>query len=159
MLVTFSGIDKSSGSSHQNINSCDILRSDTDSKSNVNDTAVNDYPISEKICITSNGVQEVTNLKRDPEQTNHSLQNNAIISKAIVESQKVTSAIMERENDNVYENEGNMPNMNTCNIDIEQNATKSMEANDSIAEKSEFANPATSMSNSISNSGRVQEYL
>ena len=66
---------------------------------------------------------------------------------------------MERENDNVYENEGNMPNMNTCNIDIEQNATKSMEANDSIAEKSEFANPATSMSNSISNSGRVQEYL
>ena len=154
MFVTFSGIDKSSGSSHQNINSCDILRSDTDSKSNVNDTAVNDYPISEKICITSNGVQEVTNLKRDPEQTNHSLQNNAIISKAIVESQKVTSAIMERENDNVYENEGEM---NTCNI--EQNATKSMEANDSIAEKSEFANPATSMSNSISNSGRVQEYL
>ena len=154
MFVTFSGIDKSSGSSHQNINSCDILRSDTDSKSNVNDTAVNDYPISEKICITSNGVQEVTNLKRDPEQTNHSLQNNAIISKAIVESQKVTSAIMERENDNVYENEGEM---NTCNI--EQNATKSMEANDSIAEKSEFANPATSMSNSISNSGMVQEYM
>ena len=154
MFVTFSGIDKSSGSSHQNINSCDILRSDTDSKSNVNDTAVNDYPISEKICITSNGVQEVTNLKRDPEQTNHSLQNNAIISKAIVESQKVTSAIMERENDNVYENEGEM---NTCNI--EQNATKSMEANDSIAEKSEFANPASSMSNSISNSGMVQEYL
>ena len=154
MFLTFSGIDKSSGSSHQNINSCDIVRSDTDSKSNVNDTAVNDYPISEKICITSNGVQEVTNLKRDPEQTNHSLQNNAIISKAIVESQKVTSAIMERENDNVYENEGEM---NTCNI--EQNATKSMEANDSIAEKSEFANPATSMSNSISNSGMVQEYL
>ena len=154
MFVTFSGIDKSSGSSHQNINSCDILRSDTDSKSNVNDTAVNDYPISEKICITSNGVQEVTNLKRDPEQTNHSLQNNAIISKAIVESQKVTSAIMERENDNVYENEGEM---NTCNI--EKNATQSMEANDSIAEKSEFANPASSMSNSISNSGMVQEYL
>ena len=154
MFLTFSGIDKSSGSSHQNINSCDIVRSDTDSKSNVNDTALNDYPISEKICITSNGVQEVTNLKRDPEQTNHSLQNNAIISKAIVESQKVTSAIMERENDNVYENEGEM---NTCNI--EQNATKSMEANDSIAEKSEFANPATPMSNSISNSGMVQEYL
>ena len=153
-MLYFSGVDKSSGSSHQNINSCDILRSDTDSKSNVNDTAVNDYPISEKICITSNGVQEVTNLKRDPEQTNHSLQNNAIISKAIVESQKVTSAIMERENDNVYENEGEM---NTCNI--EQNATKSMEANDSIAEKSEFANPASSMSNSISNSGMVQEYL
>ena len=153
-MLYFSGVDKSSGSSHQNINSCDILRSDTDSKSNVNDTAVNDYPISEKICITSNGVQEVTNLKRDPEQTNHSLQNNAIISKAIVESQKVTSAIMERENDNVYENEGEM---NTCNI--EQNATKSMEANDSISEKSEFANPATSMSNSISNSGMVQEYL
>ena len=65
--------------------------------------------------------------------------------------------MIERENDNVYENEGNMPNMNTCNI--EQNATKSMEANDSIAEKSEFANPATSMSNSISNSGMVQEYL
>ena len=123
------------------------------------DTAVDDYPISEKICITSNGVQEVTNLQSDPEQTNHSLQNDAIISKAIVESQKitkVTSAIMERENDNVYKNEGNMPNMNTCNI--EQNATKSMEANDSIAEKSEFANPATSMSNSISNSGMVQEY-
>ena len=154
MFLTFSGIDKSSGSSHQNINSCDILRSDTDSKSNVNDTAVNDYPISEKICITSNGVQEVTNLKRDPEQTNHSLQNNAIISKAIVESQKVTSAIMERENDNVYENEGEM---NTCNI--EQNATKSMEANDSISEKSEFANPATSMSNSISNSGMVKKYM
>ena len=154
MFVTFSGIDKSSGSSHQNINSCDIVRSDTDSKSNVNDTAVNDYPISEKICITSNGVQEVTNLKRDPEQTNHSLQNNAIISKAIVESQKVTSAIMERENDNVYENEGEM---NTYNI--EQNATKSMEPNDSIAEKFEFANPASSMSNSISNSGMVQEYL
>ena len=153
-MLYFSGVDKSSGSSHQNINSCDILRSDTDSKSNVNDTAVNDYPISEKICITSNGVQEVTNLKRDPEQTNHSLQNNAIISKAIVESQKVTSAIMERENDNVYENEGEM---NTCNI--EQNATKSMEANDSFAEKSEFANPASSMSNSISNSGMVQEYL
>ena len=153
-MLYFSGVDKSSGSSHQNINSCDILRSDTDSKSNVNDTAVNDYPISEKICITSNGVQEVTNLKRDPEQTNHSLQNNAIISKAIVESQKVTSAIMERENDNVYENEGEM---NTCNI--EQNATKSMEPNDSIAEKSEFANPASSMSNSISNSGMVQEYL
>ena len=123
------------------------------------DTAVDDYPISEKICITSNSVQEVTNLQSDPEQTNHSLQNDAIISKAIVESQKitkVTSAIMERENDNVYKNEGNMPNMNTCNI--EQNATKSMEANDSIAEKSEFANPATSMSNSISNSGMVQEY-
>ena len=153
-MLYFSGVDKSSGSSHQNINSCDILRSDTDSKSNVNDTAVNDYPISEKICITSNGVQEVTNLKRDPEQTNHSLQNNAIISKAIVESQKVTSAIMERENDNVYENEGEM---NTCNI--EQNATKSMEPNDSIAEKSEFANPASSMSNSISNSGMAQEYL
>ena len=61
---------------------------------------------------------------------------------------------MERENDNVYENEGEM---NTCNI--EQNATKSMEASDSIAEKSEFANPATSMSNSISNSGMVQEYM
>ena len=154
IFLYFSGVDKSSGSSHQNINSCDIVRSDTDSKSNVNDTAVNDYPISEKICITSNGVQEVTNLKRDPEQTNHSLQNNAIISKAIVESQKVTSAIMERENDNVYENEGEM---NTCNI--EKNATQSMEANDSIAEKSEFANPASSMSNSISNSGMVQEYL
>ena len=64
---------------------------------------------------------------------------------------------MESENDNVYENECDMPIMNTCNI--EKNATKSMEANDSIAEKSEFANPATSMSNSISNSGRVQEYL
>ena len=96
-------------------------------------------------------------MQSDPEQTNHSLQNNAIISKAIVESQKVTSAIMERENDNVYNNEGNIPNMNTCNI--EQNATKSMEPNDSIAEKSEFANPASSMSNSISNSGMVQEYL
>ena len=64
---------------------------------------------------------------------------------------------MERENDNVYENEGDMPIMNTCNI--EQNATKSMEANDSIAEKSEFANPATSMSNSMSNSGMVHEYM
>ena len=153
-MLYFSGVDKSSGSSHQNINSCDIVRSDTDSKSNVNDTTVNNYPISEEICITSNGVQEVTNLKRDPEQTNHSLQTNAIISQAIVESQKVTSAIMERENDNVYENEGEM---NTCNI--EKNATQSMEANDSIAEKSEFANPASSMSNSISNSGMVQEYL
>ena len=153
-MLYFSGVDKSSGSSHQNINSCDILRSDTDLKSNVNDTAVNDHPIRDKICVTSNGVQEVTNLQGDPEQTNHSLQNNAIISKAIVESQKVTSAIMERENDNVYENEGEM---NTCNI--EQNATKSMEANDSILEKSEFANPATSMSNSISNSGMVQKYM
>ena len=154
MFLTFSGIDKSSGSSHQNINSCDIVRSDTDSRSNLNDTAVNDDPIRKKICITSDGVQEVTNLQGDPKQTNHSLQNNAIISKAIVESQKVTSAIMERENDNVYENEGEM---NTCNI--EQNATKSMEANDSIAEKSEFDNPATSMSNSISNSGMVHEYM
>ena len=157
MFVTFSGIDKSSGSSHQNINSCDIVRSATDSRSNLNDTTVNDDPIREKICITSDGVQEVTNIQGDPKQTNHSLQNNAIISKAIIESQKVTSAIMESENDNVYENECDMPIMNTCNI--EKNATKSMEANDSIAEKSEFANPATSMSNSISNSGRVQEYL
>ena len=64
---------------------------------------------------------------------------------------------MESENDNVYENEVKMPNMNTCNS--EQNATKSMEANDSIAEKSEFANPATSMSNSISNSGMVQDCM
>ena len=64
---------------------------------------------------------------------------------------------MERENDNVYKNEGNMLSMNACNI--EQNATKSMEASDSIAEKSEFANQATSMSNSISNSGMLQEYL